>query len=171
MADTQSSSEPHQESGSANFVQRLQRDGRERLEDGKLSAADRIDSIAGAIDAAAARLETEQPAMAQYASRLASGIGSVANRLRDGSLEDLVDQTRQFAARQPTLFLTGGFLLGVAVSRFFKAASERAGVSAPDREPLVSSLVVTSTDLGSEHDDWSTSRGAHARSTHPIDEV
>jgi hypothetical protein len=167
MASTRGSSEAHQQAGSANFAQRLQRDGRERLESGKFSAADRIEAIAGAIDAAAARLESEQPAMAGYASRLASGIGSVASRLRDGSLDDLVTQTRHFATRHPALFLSGGFLLGVALSRFIKAAPTVAGGS-QSSDPLVSSQIVTSTDSQSGHD---ASPGGNARSTYPTGEV
>lgn len=105
------------------FAERLKRDGRERLESGKSSAAGRIEAIANAIDGTAERLQEQDPTLAQYAGRLAQGIGGIANRLREGNLEELVAQTRQLAARQPTLFLAGGFILGLALARFLKVST------------------------------------------------
>lgn len=109
--------------GARGFAQQLERDGRERLEIGKASAADRIDAVAGAVDAAAARLQPDEPSVATYVGRLAGSMSGFATRLREGSLEDLLAQARDLAQRQPALFLSGGFLLGVALARFLKASS------------------------------------------------
>jgi hypothetical protein len=108
----------------ANFKQRLREDGKQRIETGKRAAADQIADIADAIDAACEKLGGSQPAMANYASRLAGNVSGLAAHLREDSIEDLYYQVRRLAVRHPGMFLLGSAALGVAIARFMKA-SER----------------------------------------------
>lgn len=113
-------------SSRSGLTDRLKQDGKQKIESGKRSAADQIDEVAQAIDRAGAQLDESQPTLAAYAGQIASGVGNLATRLREGSLDDILEDTRQLARRNPALFLMGGVALGVVLSRFLKASGERA---------------------------------------------
>jgi hypothetical protein len=118
--ENQSRSASRHKSG---LAQRLKEDGRQTLEQRKRSAADRVEEIAQAIGRAGAQFGDNEPTVAEYANRFASTVGNLATRLREGSLDDLVEDTRQFARRNPALFLAGGVAVGFALSRFMKASA------------------------------------------------
>lgn len=107
------------------FGQRLKEDGRQTLEQRKRSAADRVDGIAQAIERTGAQFSENEPTLADLANRLAGTVGNLATRLREGSIDDLVDDTRAFARRNPGLFILGGVLAGFALARFVKASAQR----------------------------------------------
>jgi hypothetical protein len=107
------------------FTQRLKEDGRRTLEQRKRSAADRVDEIAQAIGRTGEQFSANEPTLADLASRLAGTVGNLATRLREGSIDDLVDDTRAFARRNPSLFIAGGMLAGFALARFVKASPRR----------------------------------------------
>jgi len=102
--------------------QRLKQDGRQTLEQRKRSAADHINDIAQALERAASQLE--EP-LASYTNRAALGVSNLATRVREGSIDDLVEDTRRIARRNPALFLVGGVAIGFALSRFIKASGRR----------------------------------------------
>lgn len=110
----------------SNLKRRLQQDGKDKIESGKRAAADQIAEIADAIDIAGAQLDQSQPTLANYASRLADGVGTLATRLREDSIEDLYRDIRQVATRHPGMFLLGSAALGLVVARFMKASGEEA---------------------------------------------
>jgi hypothetical protein len=107
----------------SDLKQRIKHDSRQRIESGKRTAADQMEEIADAIDDAGAKLDESQPTLANYASQLAGGIGNLATRLRDDSIEDLYRDARRLATEHPGMFLLGGAALGLAVARFMKAES------------------------------------------------
>jgi hypothetical protein len=107
------------------LTQRLRRDGKQKLESGKRSAAAHIEEVAHAIDRAGTQLDEKEPTLAAYASQIAAGVSKLATRLREDSFDDLLDETRQLARRNPALFLASGVVLGIAASRFLKASAER----------------------------------------------
>ena len=111
-------------SSSRGLTDRLRQDGRQQLENRKRVAADQIDELAHALGRAGEQLDQSQPTLAAYTNQIASGVSNLATRLRDGSVEDLLDDARRAARRNPGLFLLGGFAVGVALARFLKA-SER----------------------------------------------
>jgi hypothetical protein len=108
---------------SGGLKEALKRNGREQVEGGKRFAADHIEDIADAIDAASVQLTRSQPNLAGYTTRVADGIAAVAKRLREGSIEDLAQDARQLAARNPAMFLLAGAAAGMVVARFLKASS------------------------------------------------
>src|SRR4030095_16915226 len=91
----------------SSIKERLREDGRQRIESTRRSAAEQVEGIADALDAARSRLDTTQPPLAAYTATVANGIERLATRLRDSSVEDLTRDARQFAARNPALFLLG----------------------------------------------------------------
>lgn len=107
------------------FAQRLKDDGRQTLEQRKRSAADRVEGIAQALERTGAQFSDNEPTLADYANRLAATVGNLATRLREGSIDEIVDDTRAFARRNPSLFIAGGVVAGFALARFVKASARR----------------------------------------------
>jgi hypothetical protein len=114
--------DPSAKGGIAN---RLKQDSKQKIETGKRSAADQIDQVAQALSRAGEELNQSQPTLANYAGQIASSVSTLATRLRDGSIDDIVTDTRELARRNPGLFLLGGVALGVALSRFLKASADQ----------------------------------------------
>ncbi len=128
------------------FTQRLKEDGRRTLEQRKRSAAGRVEEIAQAIGRTGAQFSDNEPTLADLANRLASTVGNFATRLREGSIDDLVADTRAFARRNPGLFIAGGLLAGFALARFVKASPRIEEVDiASDDAPTLTDEVVAST--------------------------
>jgi hypothetical protein len=112
------------------LAERLKQDGRQTLEQRKRSAADRVEEIAQALERTGAQFSENEPTLAELAARLAGTVGNLATRLREGSFDDLAEDTRALARRNPGLFIAGGLLAGFALARFVKASAQRA--NAPD---------------------------------------
>src|SRR5262245_1147239 len=114
-------------SSTSDLTEQLKQDGRQRIEQTKQTAAEHVETVAQALASAKERLEHDQPTLAEYAGRIATGVGNLATRLREGSMDDLLGDTRDLARRNPALFLAGSVALGFALSRFLKSsAAERA---------------------------------------------
>ena len=96
----------------------LEGDGRRTLEQRKRSAAQRVEEIAQAIERTGAQFSDNEPTLADLATRLATTVGNLATRLREGSIDDLVEDTRGLARRNPGLFVAGGVLAGFVLARF-----------------------------------------------------
>jgi hypothetical protein len=109
---------------SATIGQRLREDSRQRIEATRRSAAERVEGIAEAFDAARSRLDRTQPTLAAYTANLSENVERLARRLRDSSLEDLARDARQFAVRNPALFLLGSAAAGVVLARYLKLSFE-----------------------------------------------
>jgi hypothetical protein len=107
------------------FAQRLKEDGRQTIEQRKRSAADRVESIAQALERTGEQFGDNEPTLADYANRLAGNVGNLATRLREGSIEELIDDTRELARRNPALFIAGGVAVGFVLARFVKASASR----------------------------------------------
>jgi hypothetical protein len=103
------------------LTDRLRQDGRQQLETRKRMAAEQIEEVAHALSRAGEQLES-QPTLAGYASQIATSVSNIATRLRDGSIEELIDDTRQLARRNPGLFMLGSFAAGMALARFLKSS-------------------------------------------------
>ena len=89
-------------------------------------AVDGIETVADSIRRVSADMETEQPQIADLASSAAEQAEAIARYLRETDVRQLIGSVEDFARRQPLLFAGGAFLLGVAASRFFKAAGPSA---------------------------------------------
>ena len=111
----------NQRGSNGGLSERLRTDGRQEIDSRKRVAADRIEEIAHALARASEQL-AGQPTLAGYANRFAGAVGTLATRVRDGSVEELVDDTRELARRNPGLFILGGVATGVVLARFLKAS-------------------------------------------------
>ncbi|HEX7013555.1 MAG TPA: hypothetical protein VF161_12445 [Steroidobacteraceae bacterium] len=117
------------------FTDRLRSDGKQKIESTKQTAAQHIEGIAEALDRAREVLEQREPAIASYASQLANRVGNLATRLREASTDDLLEDTRQLARRNPMMYLAGGVAVGFVLARFLKASSAK---TRGEQEPIAS---------------------------------
>ncbi len=85
-------------------------------------AATGVETVADSIRRVSADMETDQPQIAELASTAADQAESLAGYLRENDVRQIVGSVEDFARRQPLLFIGGAFILGMAASRFIKAA-------------------------------------------------
>jgi hypothetical protein len=114
--DTRSDLSPHK------VAERLKEEGKQRLERGKSTAADQVDQVASALRSAGDELGG-QSSLGTYANQLAESISRFGTRLRDGSIEDLMQDMQTAARRNPALFIAGGFAAGMVLARLIKASA------------------------------------------------
>src|SRR6476660_7083735 len=117
------------------------------------SGADFIERFAGNIREAARAFETDAPFAARGINSAAEYVEDAAEKIRNGSFRDLVDNATDFAKRQPAAFLGISVLAGFASVRFLRASGGKAS----------SSLRSDTNQASSSHraDSWSeTSSGA-----------
>lgn len=93
--------------------------------------AEGLNQLASTVRRVSTDMESEQPAIANIASTAAEQTERIASFLRETDARQLVHSVEDVARRQPLLFLGGAFLLGVAASRFIKAAGGGSNVSRP----------------------------------------
>jgi hypothetical protein len=108
--------------------------GLQQADRGREQAANGIEHVAESIRRITADMQTEQPAIANAAETAADQAERVATYLREHDAREILGNVENFARRQPLLFLGGAFVLGMAASRFIKAATADQGAElAEDR--------------------------------------
>jgi len=135
------------------MAEQLKAEGKQKLEASKSSAAKQVEQVANALKNAGSELDRNHSTFAVFANQLASSIGSFGTRLREGSIEDLASDVQRAARRNPALFITGGFAVGVILARVLKA-------SAVEREPR---LVSGELDADDSRDYSRRSNNTHRR--------
>lgn len=104
------------------------------LSDQKAVGADYIASLAQAAQRAANQFDDDLPQAAQYIRQASQSMSSVADKIREREVRDLVGELTDFARRQPTLVFGGAMLLGFAALRFLKSSAPPSGaMDANDR--------------------------------------
>lgn len=100
---------------------------RSAAEQGKTRATETIDGFARAVHDAAGNLEQQvSPQVAQYAHRAADALDNLSDSLRNKSVDELLDDARGFARRNPAVALGAAVAVGFALARFLKATSSPA---------------------------------------------
>lgn len=99
--------------------------GFERADQAREVTANGLDRLASTVRRVSADLETDQPMIADVATTAAEQTERVASFLRETDAREIVHNVEDVARRQPLLFVGGAFLLGLAASRFIKAAGGR----------------------------------------------
>ena len=93
------------------------------------SGADFIERFAGNIREAARAFENDAPFAARGINSAAEYVEDAAEKIRNGSFRDLVDNATDFAKRQPAAFLGISVLAGFAAVRFLRASGGGASSS------------------------------------------
>jgi hypothetical protein len=97
------------------------------------SGADFVGRLAGNIRDAARAFENDAPFAARGIKSAAEYVDEAAEKIRSGSIRDLVDGATDFAKRQPAAFLGLSVLAGFAVVRFLKASGNQTSSSSSHR--------------------------------------
>jgi gas vesicle protein len=100
--------------------------------DKQRSGADFIERLAGNIREAARAFESDAPFAARGINSAAEYVDDAAEKIRNGSLRDVVDGATDFARRQPAAFLGISVLAGFAAIRFLRSSG---GQSSSPKQP------------------------------------
>lgn len=101
--------------------------GIERADQAREMTADGLEKLASTVRRVGTDMEAEQPMIANVASTAAEQAERAAGFLRETDARELIHNVEDVARRQPLLFVGGAFLLGMAASRFIKAAGGNNG--------------------------------------------
>ena len=96
-----------------------------QLDSQKGRATDSISSIANAVRGSTSQLREEQhDVLAQYVETFADSLERFSTNLRGKDMNELLDGARDFARRQPVLFVGGSFAVGLLAARFLKSSGQ-----------------------------------------------
>jgi hypothetical protein len=90
----------------------------------KSSGAEYVGTLAETMRRAAREFDTDLPIAGTYIRKAAEQVDGVSEGIRNGNLNDLVQNAQSFARRQPTAFLGIAVLAGFGVVRFLKSSAE-----------------------------------------------
>jgi ElaB/YqjD/DUF883 family membrane-anchored ribosome-binding protein len=100
---------------------------RTMADDGKRQATDFLQTLAEIIQDAASSVEEKLGSQySGYGSRAADGVNSLASKLNERSVDDLVDDARDFVRRSPAAAIGIAAVVGFAVARVVRAGIEDA---------------------------------------------
>ena len=91
----------------------------------KDQAAEKVDSVAGALRDVGQKLQAEQMGFGRYAENVAQQADRLSQYLRSHDLESVVRDAQTFARRHPEVFLGGAFVAGMIATRFLKSSAQR----------------------------------------------
>ena len=115
--------------------------GIQQADHGRELAAEGIDKVARAVRRLSTDMEADQPQIAGVALTAADQADKVAQYLRETDARQMIGNVEDAARKTPLLFLGGAFLLGMAASRFIKAAGgDRSRRPASDPSPATDGL-------------------------------
>ena len=112
----------HVTESAVHLAERAASIGLQQADRGREFAADGIDKVAGTVRRVSTDMQADQPQIANAALTAADQAEKVAQYLRQTDARQMIANVEDVARRQPLIFLGGAFLLGVAASRFIKAA-------------------------------------------------
>ena len=101
----------------------------DQARDKQRSGADFVERLAGNIREAARAFESDAPFAARGIDSAAEYVEDAAEKIRNGSFRDLIDNATDFAKRQPAAFLGISVLAGFAAVRFLRASGGGASSS------------------------------------------
>jgi ElaB/YqjD/DUF883 family membrane-anchored ribosome-binding protein len=93
-------------------------------EDQKNAGAERLSSVAGAVNRAADDLEEASPNTAHLIRKAAARVEHFSSDIRKRSVEDLLESAHYYARQQPLAVFGGAVVAGLLLSRFLKSTAE-----------------------------------------------
>jgi ElaB/YqjD/DUF883 family membrane-anchored ribosome-binding protein len=96
-------------------------------DDGKDKAATLLDDVAGVIADAARSIDQRLGKdYSEYAERASAAVAGFADRVRDKSVDDIVDDTRSVVRKSPALAIAAAAIVGFALVRVIRTGIEDA---------------------------------------------
>lgn len=108
----------------AGVMDQVKQQASTRVNEQKARAAEGLGSVASAIRQASEHLRSENQTLATYADKAVDQIQLFADRMRDKEPAEMMRDAERFARRNPTAFIGGAFVLGLALARFLKSSGE-----------------------------------------------
>lgn len=109
----------------AHFASQAQQKAAGEIERRKATASQTLGQFANAIRKAGDELaEGEQSVAGRFVGQAADGLENFARTLSDKRPEELVDSVRDFSRRNPTAFVAGAVLVGLAIGRFMRSSEQ-----------------------------------------------
>ena len=132
------------------------------FENAKRTAVDAADGTSAAIEDVANALHSSgQASLSQAAGAMAERLHGFSDYLENRRIDELFEDARRLAQRNPGLFIAGGVVLGLALSRFLKAS-----VQAVDRRQLADEPSRNLEDTDDGADEYASEQARGRTSTH-----
>jgi hypothetical protein len=113
-------------STASGVVEQATQEAQGAVDQQKARAADRIESVAGALRQTGAQLEAQdQGAIANYTNTAAEQLERFSDFLNNRNATELLQEVDRFARRQPELFVAGALAGGFLLGRFLKSTNDR----------------------------------------------
>jgi hypothetical protein len=107
---------------------------RSAAETGKSKAAETVDGLAQTVHEAAEQLGARtSPKVATYAHQAADALDGLSSKLREKSVDEILDDTRAFVRKSPAIAIGAAVAAGFIIARFLKASNtpRNTGVKTP----------------------------------------
>jgi hypothetical protein len=125
----------------ASFASSVQEKAKDQFDDRKGVATKTLDDFANAIRHAGDELaQNDQSTVGRVAKHAADGLEQLSRSVSDKRPEELLDAVREFGRSNPTAFIAGSVLVGIALGRFARSSENH-----PSRS---TSTYVESQDFG-----------------------
>ena len=112
--------------GGARGTGRVRDDVHRTVDDARQGAAGRVDGLADSNDAAARNLDQEDMTrLSGYVHDMAQSLTGFSRDLREKSGDEMLQDIKRIAHRNPALFLGGSVAIGFGLSRFARATRSR----------------------------------------------
>lgn len=139
-------------------VSELKQQGSQQFEQYRDQAADQIEGLVeGAQSMASAMEGHDSLGLAQGISDMASNLGQFADRMRNKSAEELLQEGARLARENPMLFLAGTVAVGFALSRFIKASTDSASSQVTHADDGMAAMAPTPAEAYGASDPYETS--------------
>lgn len=98
-------------------------EARDKVDEMRGTAADKIQTLADSAKAAASELEDDDIGhLSTYVEELAQSLGQLSSNMREKTGDDLLHEVSRLAHSNPALFVTGSIAIGFGLARFAKAS-------------------------------------------------
>lgn len=99
-------------------------------DDGKARATTLLDDISGVIEDAARSIDSRLgDDYGDYAHRAATAVSSFAGKVRDKSVDDLLDDTRDIVRKSPAVAIAAAAVVGFALMRVVRTGLDEVGAT------------------------------------------
>lgn len=110
--------------GDQDVTEQLKSEGKEQLDQYRDVAADKLDTLADSVKAAASQLEVDDVGhLSGHIADMADSMSQLSDGLRNKSVDEILHDVRQVARDNPTLFLAGSIAIGFGLTRFARASA------------------------------------------------
>lgn len=117
--------------GADDVAEKMRAEGQEQVQHYRNVAADKVDTLADSVRAAASEMRDDDVAhLSRHVADMAGSLGRMADGLREKSADEILHDVRRIARENPTLFIAGSIAIGFGLTRFARASAS----DATDRE-------------------------------------